>query len=186
MPRLFIGLDIPPAQRMLLSFLQSGLDGARWVEASDLHITLRFIGDVSPSTADQIVDVLDQVRYPAPAIELGELACFGGTKPRSIYASVATDSRLMAFQAKLERLMQELGLPAEKRKFTPHVTLARFGKIEPIEVARYLAQRGAFNAAPYRPTRFILYSARDSVGGGPYHAEETFRFLEGGEYGAKA
>ncbi len=178
MPRLFTGLEIPPMLRTQLSFLQSGLDTVRWVEPGDFHITLRFIGDVSPSEANAICEALSSRQWQAPEIQLGELKAFGNSKPSSVYASVRDDEKLSRLATSQERLMQQLGLPADGRKFTPHVTLARCrGATKPQMIARYLSENGGFFSDAFTPSRFVLYSARESTGGGPYHVEESWDFL---------
>jgi 2'-5' RNA ligase len=78
-------------------------------------------------------------------------------------------------QAEQERIAQRLGLPPDQRKFTPHVTLARLRGTSPRQVADYLAMRGGFRAGPFPVVRFVLFSARDSVGGGPYLIEEAYQ-----------
>ncbi|MDD9908310.1 MAG: RNA 2',3'-cyclic phosphodiesterase [Ahrensia sp.] len=177
MPRLFTGLEVPAILRTRLSFLQSGLDGVRWVEPGDFHITLRFIGDVSPRMADDICEALSGRDWTAPNIAPGELKAFGGSKPSSICVSISDDKKLQRLAASQERLMQCLGLPADSRKFKPHITLARCrGSAKSEQVARYLAQNGGFSAPVFEPSRFVLYSARESSGGGPYHVEECWDF----------
>ena len=179
MPRLFTGIEIPGPQRTALSLLQTGLPDARWSEASDLHVTLRFIGDVSPSMADAVVEALDSRAWTAPRIAFTGLSAFGGAKPRSIHAAVAEDEALMRLAAAQERLMQRLGLPPDGRRFTPHVTLARFrGGASVDAIARWLGSRDLAFVPPFVPVRFALFSARESTGGGPYHAEEVFAFGE--------
>lgn len=177
MPRLFIGLEIPPLQRAAIALRQSGLPETRWIEPTDFHITLRFIGDVTPKQADAIVEALDSKLWHAPHIAFDGLETFGKSKPKSLYAKVVEDEALMRLAASLERMMQSLGLPANGQKFTPHVTLARFrNAIQPIAVAHYLSQCAPLSAPPFRPKRFVLYSAKESTGGGPYVPEEAFEF----------
>jgi 2'-5' RNA ligase len=81
---------------------------------------------------------------------------------------------LNALQAEIERICQRLGLPADARKFMPHVTIARLRNVNPAEVAAYLSARGNFRASPFRVSRFVLMSSKDSVGGGPYVVEEAW------------
>ena len=178
MPRLFLGLEIPPLQTQALAALQVALRDVRWIEPSDFHVTLRFIGDVSPRAADDLVETIGARPRKAPRVALGELACFGGMKPRSLYASVARDDRLTALAEHLERLCRRLGHAPQTRRFTPHVTIARLNAAtDTAGLARWLAAHGAFRAEPFAAQRLALYSARDSVGGGPYRVEETFPFL---------
>ena len=80
----------------------------------------------------------------------------------------------MELQAEHERLMQRVGLEPEGRKYTPHVTLARLRDSSSHEVADYLATRGRCSAAPFHVSRFVLFSSRASVGGGPYVVEADY------------
>ncbi|EFL89561.1 RNA 2',3'-cyclic phosphodiesterase [Ahrensia sp. R2A130] len=179
MPRLFTGIEVPPLARQHIALLQSGLKGARWIEPSDLHITLRFIGDVSDADADRIVEALDdRVRlksWAKPTIVPGELSAFGGEKPRSVHVSVKADVGLVALQRSHEVVMQRVGLKAEGRQFVPHITLGRFsGDVQPPQVVAYLSRAGGTVIQPWEPARFVLYSAGDSTGGGPYVPEEVW------------
>jgi hypothetical protein len=95
----------------------------------------------------------------------------------AIIAQVAQSRALAELQAEQERMIQRLGLPAEQRKFTPHVTLARLRGTTVGETAEYLALRGGFTARPFPVGRFVLFSARDAVGGGPYVVEEAYPLI---------
>lgn len=177
MPRLFTALEIPRDAALSLSLLRGGLPGARWIEVEDYHITLRFIGDVEGHVADEIANALDRVRRLSFAVTLSGVGAFGSKKPHSIYAGVAPSPDLAALQAEIERICQRLGLPADPRKFVPHVTLARLRNASDGDVARYLSGRGNFAAMPFRAGRFVLMSSRDMVGGGPYVVEEAWPLL---------
>jgi 2'-5' RNA ligase len=174
MPRLFTGLEIPSEIVQELSAIRGGLPGARWVEPENYHVTLRFIGDVDDAVAREIGSVLGQVRRNAFEIALDGLRAFGGRKPRAVVALVPTLRPLMELQAEHERLMQRVGLEPEGRKYTPHVTLARLRDSSNRQVADYLATRSPFRTLPFPVPRFVLYSARASVGGGPYVVEAAY------------
>lgn len=179
MPRLFTGLEVPAHVRAILSLKQAGIPKMRWIDPADFHITLRFIGDVSIRQADDIVELLSQRSWSSPNIDIGELKCFGGSKPSSVYASVRADKALVDLAASQERALQRLGLPPDSRRFTPHVTVGRCKKCPPESIARYLSHHGeAWPGLTYVPTRFVLYSARESRGGGPYKIEHVWP-LEG-------
>ena len=107
-------------------------------------------------------------------VRFEELASFGGRKPRAVYAGVEPVSPLVELQAEQERLMQRLGLEPEGRKFTPHVTLARLRDASSRDVADYLQTRAPLFGSSFRASRFVLFSSRRSVGGGPYVIEADY------------
>ncbi len=174
MPRLFTALEIPHDAALSLSLLRGGLPGARWIDTENYHITLRFIGDVEGHVADEIAYALDRVERPSFMLRLDGVGQFGGKKPNSVWGGVEPKPELIQLQAEIERICQRLRLPADPRKFVPHVTLARLKNSEPVDVAHYLAARGNFLTMPFKVTRFVLLSSRDSVGGGPYVTEEAY------------
>ena len=180
MPRLFVALEVPRNAAMSLSLLRGGLPGARWIDVENFHITLRFIGEIDGRTADEVVDRLDRIERPEFQLALSGMGSFGSKKPHSIYAGVTHAPEMYALQGEIERICQRLGLPADPRKFTPHVTLARLRNARTEDVAHYLSGRGNFYTAPFTVNRFVLMSSKESVGGGPYLTEEVFPLYETG------
>ena len=174
MPRLFTGLEIPKDVQDSLSLLRGGLPGARWIDPENYHITLRFIGDIDDRLAHEIASLLDNVKRRSFEVRFGSVASFGGNKPRAIVVPVEPIQPLIELQSELERLMQRLGLEPEGRKFMPHVTLARLRNSSSREVADYLSTRGPLFGSSFRVSRFVLFSSRASVGGGPYVVEADY------------
>jgi RNA 2',3'-cyclic 3'-phosphodiesterase len=174
MPRLFTALEIPSPLAFSLSLLRGGLPGARWVDAENYHITLRFIGDIDQRTADEVERALTRVDRPSFDLTLAGLDALGGNKPHSIVASVKPTPALRDLQNEHERIIQRIGLEPERRKFRPHVTLARIKGVSEADAAAYLALRGDFRTPPFPVGRFVLLSSRDSRGGGPYVMEEAY------------
>jgi 2'-5' RNA ligase len=174
MLRLFTGLEIPRDVAETLAMMRGGLPGARWIDAENYHLTLRFIGDVDDSTANEVASLLYRVKRPAFELQVDGLTSFGGKKPRAVVATIAPTPQLLEVQAEHERLMQRIGLEPEGRKYTPHVTLARLRDSSSRDVADYLSARGLFRAPRFRVSRFVLFSSRASIGGGPYVVEESY------------
>jgi RNA 2',3'-cyclic 3'-phosphodiesterase len=174
MPRLFTGLELPEAVVGQLALMRGGVVGARWLEPEDYHITLRFVGDVGARTAHDIAETLGDIRRPKVFVRFEGLSWFGGDKPRAIVARVKADPALMDLQAEQERRLRRIGVEPETRKYTPHVTLARLRGFAQAAVADYLAARGALVAEAFAAERFVLYSARDGTGGGPYVVEAAY------------
>jgi RNA 2',3'-cyclic 3'-phosphodiesterase len=173
MPRLFTAVEIPTDVGQSLALLRGGLPGARWVEPENYHLTLRFIGDIEDGFAREIAALLARVRRPAFDLRISRLDSFGGNKPRSVVAAVSAVPELIDLQAEHERLMQRVGLEPD-RKYRPHVTLARLRDTPSREVADYLATRQPFRSMSFPVSRFVLYSSRAAIGGGPYVVEADY------------
>jgi RNA 2',3'-cyclic 3'-phosphodiesterase len=175
MPRLFTGLEIPSEVAFALSLKRGGLSGARWIDTDNYHITLRFIGDIDDRMADDVCSLLGSTRRRGPlTITIDGLDSFGGRKPRAVFARTSGSAALSELQAEQEQLMRQVGLAPETRKFTPHVTLARLKNASALDVADYIAMRGHFPKLTFTAERFVLYSSRASVGGGPYVIEAAY------------
>ncbi len=178
MPRLFAALEIPRDAAMRLSMLRGGLPGARWVEPENYHLTLFFLGDIDARLADEAVAALDRVEAAPFDLTLSGLGAFGSRKPHAVYAATLPSPALDALQLDVERRLRRVGVAADPRRFTPHVTLAHLRQPRDADVARFLSAGGFFQAAPFTVSRFALFSARDSVGGGPYILEEAFALTD--------
>lgn len=175
MPRLFTGLEIPSDVGLALSLKRGGLPGARWISPENYHITLRYIGDIDHHTANEVAHVLDRFTGMAPAsINLNHMGVFGGNKPRALYVGVEMNEQLSRLHAAQDRAFQQIGLQPDGRKFTPHITLARLRGTSANNMARFMADAAFFTPLMFKAARFVLYSARDSVGGGPYLIEEAY------------
>jgi 2'-5' RNA ligase len=174
MPRLFTAIEIPREVAARLTGLRGGLPSARWINPENYHLTLRFIGDVDMPTAEAAAEALARVDRAAFDLTLSEVGALGTRKPTAIVVHPRPAPALIELQAEHERLMQRIGLPPEGRKYTPHVTLARLNPRATRAAAEYLGLRGGFMTPPFRVERFVLFSSRDSVGGGPYIVEEAY------------
>jgi 2'-5' RNA ligase len=174
MPRLFTAIELPKAVADRLSLLRGGLMGARWIDAENYHVTLRFIGDVDMVVAREAAGALARVQRSEFMLRFTGIGPLGTRKPHSVVATIEESRPLMELQAEHERLLQRIGLPPETRRYTPHVTLARLRSGNARDIAEYLSVRGGFLADSFPVERFVLYSSRNSVGGGPYVVEEAY------------
>lgn len=175
MPRLFTGLEIPYDVQLALSLKRGGLTGARWIDPENYHITLRFIGDVDNHVADEVSYELDRLsNSDGFRIKLSHLGAFGGDKPRALYAGAENSEALQRLQGAHERVLRRVGLEPEGRKFVPHVSLARLRGAFAPEVADFIHQQGHFVPLSFMVGRFVLFSSKNSVGGGPYLVEQSY------------
>jgi len=176
MPRLFTALEIPPAARTRLSLMRAPLNGAKWVDAENMHITLRFAGDIDGRTADDLADQLaDVIARPFPVSIVGAGA-FGGRDPRVLWAGVDLSPELDALYRANERAARAAGLEPDPRGFKPHVTLARMRGVRQKMVAQFLGEYGDLRLEPFMVSRFVLLSARPGSGGPPYGVESQYPF----------
>jgi 2'-5' RNA ligase len=174
MIRLFVALELPEGIRTRLSMLQGGVPGARWATDEQLHLTLRFIGEVDDHVAHDVDDALAGIRAPAFTLELAGVGEFGGKNPRALWAGVRPSEPLLHLQKKVETALQRIGLPAEERKFSPHVTLARMKGSPREKVVQFLTHHALFASGPFDVRHFVLFSSHLGSGGSVYHAERTY------------
>lgn len=174
MPRLFTGLEIPEPLALRLSMIRAGLSGARWIEPENYHITLRFAGDIEERQAQDFAAALAGIEVSPFSLCIDGLGSFGNRRPRSIWAGLSSSDALRDLHAAHERAARYVGLEAEARKFTPHVTLARLKGTRAEAVTAFLEELGGFVSEPFEVSRFVLLSARESRGGGPYVVEAVY------------
>lgn len=179
MPRLFTGIELPADVRARLGELKAPLPGAAWVDSRNFHITLRFAGDVDTLTAREFVDHLARIDVPRFTLRLTAPGVFGGNDPHTLWAGVAAGPELEMLARAHERAARMAGLKPETRTFHPHVTLARLKYSRDEALARFLGRHGGFGSAEIDVDRFVLFSSRPSVGGGPYVVEDTFALAGG-------
>ncbi|MEQ8587194.1 MAG: RNA 2',3'-cyclic phosphodiesterase [Thalassobaculaceae bacterium] len=162
MARLFVALDPPEPIKDALGDLQTGLPEARWHDIDDLHLTLRFIGEADPATERELVDALDLLDHPAVTVQPAGFGHFERKgKPAVLFVAVETTPDLAALQRQVERLVRGCGVAPEPRRFTPHVTLARFPKsVEADRVGRWLASAPPPEIPPFTVDAVTLYRSR--------------------------
>lgn len=177
--RLFVALPLPDHLRDRLAGLAEGLPGARWVAPENLHITLRFLGEVDGRQASDIDAALDGTSVERFSLSLVGVDCFGDRKPRSLWVGVESNPALTRLQAKVEQAVQRAGLAPERRKFKPHVTLARFTFHPGERLSAYVIRNALFRAAPFPVDHFVLYSSFLSHNGAIYAPEVTYPLARG-------
>ncbi len=176
MIRLFVGLRPPaPIRDALLDLeddLAADLDGARWQDEDQLHLTLRFIGEVERACAEDLAAVLDRLYAPAPTVHLAGVGAFGGRgRQGQLWAGLHPRGPLAALHGKVDRLCVAAGLAPEHRAFTPHITVARLPRRVAVggpEVTRWLHRHAALASAPFTLDRLILYRSHLGPAGAEY------------------
>jgi RNA 2',3'-cyclic 3'-phosphodiesterase len=173
--RLFVALALPDNVAEGLAMLQSGVPGARWQTREQLHLTLRFIGEVDGRDAGAADDALSLIEAPRFTLALKGVGEFGGKTPHSLWTGVRDKEPVVFLQRKIETALQRAGLPAEQRKFQPHVTLARLKGAPKGRVMDFLTDHALYASAPFDVDAFILYSSLITPNGSLYRAEKAYR-----------
>lgn len=175
MLRLFVGVGFPPELKLRLSLLCSGVLGARWVDPGNLHLTLRFIGEIGEDLAGDVDDALARVRGRRFSLQLAGTGVFGsGGRPRNLWVGVERSAELVGLRDKIEHALIRAGLPPEPRKFAPHVTLARLHKPAPDQLAEYLAAHAGFRAELLGVEAFSLIASFPTRAGSIYEDQADY------------
>lgn len=175
MIRLFVALDIPDGVRERLAGLCNGIPGVRWIGPENLHLTLRFIGEVEEPLLPEIDSALSAIRSPAFDLALDGVDVFGDRRrARVLWAGVRGSQSLSALQSKAESALVRAGLEPEARKFHPHITLARLNGLKPDRLVAYLQANAAFMTREFPIEEFVLYSSRLGRGGAIYTREAGY------------
>ena len=174
MPRLFVAIRPPAAVREQLLDLMEGLPGARWQDDEQLHITLRFIGDVGSRVADDVLTALEQVRH-APItmtpIGVGQFATRG--RVNSIWVGVQPQDGLAHLHRKVDQAIVRAGLPPERRAYLPHITLARFGRTG-ADAGAWIAGHAGFSGVTFTAGHFAIYESHLGQTGATYEIVERY------------
>jgi len=159
--RLFVGLDLPWEIRQRLAMMSgTGVPGARWVPIANYHLTLRFIGEVPAFRAEEVDEALAALRARRFAIELAGVGIFAkGGRETTLWVGVAKNPQLDHLAAKVETALQRAGLEPERRRFAPHVTLARLDNAPPDKLAGFVQAHNLFRAGPIEVDHFTLFSS---------------------------
>jgi len=177
MPRLFSAIKIPKNISETLATKQAGIANARYINPSDFHITLGFFGDVNNETAFEIDQALSTTAKQEPFnIKLTGFDIFGVKKPRSLIIKIEKTAPLLELRELQIQKMQSLGIKIDIKKFSPHITLARLNKSKAKDIANYLTYSYFEKPLKFKTKGFSLFSARDSIGGGPYTEEQIYQF----------
>jgi RNA 2',3'-cyclic 3'-phosphodiesterase len=174
MHRLFVGLRPPATIRAGLTASMGGVAGARWQSDDQLHLTLRFIGEVERPVAEDIATVLTGVRAPAPMVAIAGVGRFD----TALWAAVAPHDALAALHRKVDQAIVRVGLPPERRAYLPHVTLARLSRTAGAspEVARWCADHAGLASPAFALTHMILFESRLGHEGASYEPVERYPF----------
>ena len=172
--RLFAAIKPPAHVIDMLIDTMEGIDNVRWQGEDQLHLTLRFIGEVDTPQANDLADALGDIRAQSFDLAIRGVGHFEKKgRPHTLWAGVEASRALLQLQQSVESACRSAGLAPETRLFTPHITLARIsGRAG--DIAPFLAQHGALRFEPFRVERFILFESTLSAKGAHYEPVVAF------------
>lgn len=178
MARLFVAIDLPAALRRELAALGHGVPGAKWVAVEQIHLTLRFIGEVD----EQLVEMIKTGLATEPGLTAGTftlrlsgVGVFPGRGlPRVLWVGVAANPPLLRLQGRIELVLTQLGLEPDRRRFSPHITLARLGNAPEAKVKKFLEEQARYESEPFPIGEFLLYSSLLTPKGAIHRIEANY------------
>lgn len=174
--RLFVAVDLPEPVRQQLTGLGFGLPGAHWVAAEQIHLTLRFIGEVDGAMFREVREGLAGVRSSSFAMQVQGLGYFPPRQqPRVLWAGVAKSEALVLLRNRVEATLVRCGLEPEGRKFAPHITLARLRDTHLTRLTNFLAGNALFATEPFTVSEFHLYSSQLTAKGAIHQLEASYK-----------
>ena len=178
MHRLFVAIRPPEAILNLLVDAMDEPSELHWVPADNLHLTLRFIGDVERPLANDLADALGQVRSERVALRIAGIGTFDRRSGGVLWAAVAPKEPVAALAARVERACVAAGLEPEHRAFHPHITLARWRGHRTHDLERALACNGDLSSDRFEVTAFTLFESRLSRHGAHYEAIADYPLVQ--------
>ena len=174
MHRLFVGIRPPePIRDLLLDAMDDSAD-FRWQDEEQLHLTLRFVGEVERPVANDLADALGRVRAAPLELRIAGVGRFEQRNSGALWVGVEPRAPVAALAAKIERVSQSVGLEPERRSFHPHITLARWKGRRTREVQDFLRRAGGLSSDPFMVHEFILFESRLSRHGAHYEPIATY------------
>ena len=175
MHRLFVAIRPPESIRDLLIDAMDDSPDFRWQDEEQLHLTLRFIGEVDRHVASDVAEGLARIRSRSFDARITGLGRFEQRSAGALWAGVEPKEPLAALAAKVERVCQQSGLQPERRAFHPHITLARWKGRRTRELADFLDRRGGLASEPFEVDAFILFESRLSRHGAHYEEIASYQ-----------
>lgn len=175
MHRLFVAIRPPEHIRDLLIDAMDDTPDFRWQDEEQLHLTLRFVGEVDRPIAEDLVHALARVRAEPFSIRVSGVGRFEQRNGGALWAGVEPKEAVAALAGKVERTCQEVGLEPEHRAFHPHITVARWKGRRTREVHDYLDRHRGLSAEPFSVDEFALFESHLSRHGAHYDQVASYR-----------
>ncbi|MEA1073231.1 RNA 2',3'-cyclic phosphodiesterase [Sphingomonas sp. LY160] len=157
--RLFVALPLQQNIREGLIDTMEGLPSVNWQPEDQLHLTLRFVGEVERPVAEDLAVALSGLTSPAFDISISGVNRFDHQSRGLLWAAVQPREPIVTLAGKIERICQRIGLPPERRAYHPHITLGRWNRFPGSDLDRFLARHATLRSDPFRIDRFTLFES---------------------------
>src|SRR5512133_551916 len=176
--RLFIAIALPADLKMTLGQLRVEIQGARWVPAEQIHLTLAFLGEVAEPEVERLTRALAGIQTNEFRLCFSGTGCFPNRhRPRVLWIGLEPHARLQELAGKVREAVIDCGIAQEERPFSPHITLARLKLIEPGGAYTFLDQPLKQKPAPFFVREFILFQSRLTQQGAVHLPVKSFPLL---------
>jgi RNA 2',3'-cyclic 3'-phosphodiesterase len=174
MHRVFVAIRPPDRIRDLLLAMMGGISGARWQQDEQIHLTLRFIGEVDRHQAGDIHAALGSIHHRRFDVAINGVGTFERRgQPETVWAGVAPHEPLKALHNKVDQAIARVGVAPDQRAYLPHITLARL-KRSSGSVRNLLEQSGGLRSEPFSIDQFALFESKLTPDGAVYTIIETY------------
>jgi len=173
--RLFTAISLPDSVTEQIATICHGLRGVRWLSPEQIHLTLNFIGEFPDEQLLDLEEALATIRVPRFPLALSGAGQFAsGRDGNVIWIGTSSPEPLFELQKKIQSTLRPFGIKAEKRKYTPHITIARIKSVTRRTIELYMDQFSHFSSEPFTVSEFVLFSSKLRPEGALHSIEALF------------
>ncbi|MEL7832520.1 RNA 2',3'-cyclic phosphodiesterase [Fodinibius sp. Rm-B-1B1-1] len=178
--RLFIAIPISDAVKQKIGDLQQPIEGIRWQENEQMHLTLKFVGEADMQLKKSLQKRLDEIEHPTFTIDLKGFGYFPERgRPKVLWIGLRENSSLRVLQQKVEQKCQAVGIAPEDRPYKPHVTMARVQGASKRTVNAFINEHKKFTVRDMMINQFVLYKSKLQPDGAQHSRLQTFLLNDG-------
>lgn len=172
--RTFFGISLSEEQTEALERLTIGLEGIRWVDPKNFHLTLVFLGELNADQVEKASEIAGQIQALPFISEVSGVGIFGHKFPEVLYANVISSEGLLSLWKSLDSSLRRAGFSIEKKEYRPHITIGRFRKNPDRRLESYLEEFNDFRIGEIQVSEFHLFSSKNGPDGVIYRVEESY------------
>ncbi|MDZ7658404.1 RNA 2',3'-cyclic phosphodiesterase [Fodinibius sp.] len=179
--RLFIAIPLPKGVKQQLLDLQQPIEGIRWQSQEQMHLTLKFVGEVDKTTVSELREELDNIVHSDFSMTISGIGYFPeGKQPKVVWAGIKENANLQELHKKVENRCEKMGIAPENRPYKPHVTIGRTKNAYKRSVTSFINQHKKFGIQNIQVNEFVLFESELHPDGARHHPLQTY-LLNSGE-----